>query len=158
MLFRSLWVKNPQIIEKQGKKVLKFRSKFGNKATQLAEDFCIILQEKFKKYNDFRMFYGQWWFDGTIMNKPAIIKEISANNGNYYQLFCENIANCVYQTPNKQVMINKIINGIYCGIEWKYQNEKQTVLGGIEWQNNKDKLKAFKDYFNNRRGQTINSY
>lgn len=141
----DLWVKNPQIIEKQGKKVLKFRLEFGNKATQLAEDFCIILQEKFKKYNDFRMFYGQWWL-GTLINQPVKITDISVNYGNYYQLFCDN--SCVYQTPNKQEMINKIINGIYRGIKWKYENEKQAFMGVIEWQTAKNELESFKSYFN----------
>lgn len=144
----DLWVKEPKIIQRQGKKVIKFRLEFGNKATQLSEDFCLLLQKKFKQYNDFYLFYGQWWLDKTIMNEPVRIKEISANNGNYYELFCENIANCAYQTPNKQEFINKIINGIYCGIEWKYENEKQSLVSVTEWQNNKDKLKAFRNYFN----------
>lgn len=141
----DLWVKNPQIIEKQGKKVLKFRLEFGNKATQLAEEFCIILRQRFKKYNDFRMFYGQWWL-GTLINQPVKITDISVNYGNYYQLFCDN--SCVYQTPNKQEMINKIINGIYRGIKWKYENEKQAFMGVIEWQTAKNELESFKSYFN----------
>lgn len=145
--YSDLWVKEPKIIKKQGKKVIEFRLYFGDKLTQISNDFCIELKRFYSQHNNFSFFYKVLWLDDTI-NEPVIIDNISTNNDTYYQLFCNNITDRpYYQTPDKKVFIDTIINGIFRAIEWKFNEKQQGQIDINNLQSYNDKLKAYKEYF-----------
>ena len=145
--YSDLWVKEPKIIKKQGKKVIEFRLYFGDKSIQISNDFCIELKRLYSQYNNFNFFYKSLWLDDTI-NEPVRIDNIFTNNDTYYQLFCNNITDRpYYQTPDKKVFIDTIINGIFRAIEWKFNEKQQGQIDINNLQSYNDKLKAYKEYF-----------
>ena len=145
--YSDLWIKEPKIIKKQGKKVIEFRLYFSNKSTKLSNDFFNELNRLYIKHNDFNFFYKSLWF-GDTTNEPIKIDNIATNNDTYYQLFCNNITDRpYYQTPDKKAFIATIINGIFNAIEWKFNHTKLSQFNINKLQSNNDILETYIKYF-----------
>lgn len=150
----DLYVNEPIILKKQGKKITKIRLEFGNKADKMSDDFCRALLNLYKKLKTFNVFINCKWRDEK--GNTVTITRIEANHSNYYQCFYNHGDLACIGTPNKDNFLNEIIVGIYRAIQYKYENEKQNILPVEEWQNNKDRLAYFKATYNQWRSAKNN--
>lgn len=148
----DLYVSEPEIIAKQGKKITEFRLYFGNKSEQMSDDFTKELIKQYKKFKSFNIFTNCCYLaDGfNTINDMIKITRISTEENTYFRAYHSNRygeENCIIGTPNKDDFLNYLANGIYRAINLIYEQEKKEQLPTMQWQDEKDKMKRFKSIF-----------
>ena len=147
----DLFVTEPEIIGKKGKKITNIRLYFGNKNEQIGLDFVNELIKRYKRYKSFNVFVNCYYLRNqelkNIRNDIARIKRISTDKNTYFQAFSsDEYGNqiCLIGTPNRDDFINCLANGIYKAVSALCEIEKQETLPIFQWQEQKDKLKKIK--------------
>ena len=154
----DLWVDEPKIIGKEGKKITKIRLTFGNRSEKISNDFCQNLLKMYRKLKTFNVFVGCFW-QGENDKEPVRITEIETNRGNYYQFRYGNSNELSsLGTPNRDDFVNNLIKGIYKALQYYYEREKQSQLPVEEWQSEQDELTYFKELYNKWRGASSASH
>lgn len=154
----DLWVSEPEIIEKKGKKITDFRLYFKNKSEQMADDFTEYLMERYKKFkvlsdfkNPFEVFLNCPYSlvdNPQTQNDLAKIKNISLENERY-NLYIErfNILTLFFSDHDKNNFLKTLINNIYKAVNFLYENEKRSQLPTLQWQDKQDRIKRMKQLF-----------
>lgn len=147
----DLFVTEPEIIGKKGKKITNIRLYFGNKNEQIGLDFVNELIKRYKRYKSFNVFANCYYLRSqelkNIRNDIARIKRISTDRNTYFQAFSsDEYGNeiCLIGTPNKDDFVNYLANGIYKAVSALCEIEKQETLPIFQWQEQKDRLKRIK--------------
>lgn len=148
----DLYVSEPEIIGKKGKKITDIRLYFGNKSEKMSDDFTKELIKQYKKFKSFNIFTNCCYLaDGlNTINDMIKITRISTEENTYFRAYHSNRygeENCIIGTPNKDDFLNYLANGIYRAINLVYEQEKKEQLPTMQWQDEKDKLKRFKSIF-----------
>lgn len=146
----DLFVTEPEIIGKNGKKITNIRLYFGNKNEQIGLDFVNELIKRYKRYKSFNVFANCYYLRSpelkNIRNDIARIKRISTDRNTYFQAFSsDEYGNeiCLIGTPNKDDFVNYLANGIYKAVSALCEIEKQETLPIFQWQEQK-RLKRIK--------------
>lgn len=154
----DLWVSEPEIIGKKGKKITDFRLYFKNKSEQMADDFTEYLMERYKKFkalsdfkNPFEVFLNCPYSlvdNPQTQNDLAKIKNISLENERY-NLYIErfNTLNLFFSDHDKNNFLKTLINNIYKAVNFLYENEKRSQLPTLQWQDKQDRIKRMKQLF-----------
>lgn len=153
----DLYVSEPEIIAKQGKKITEFRLHFYNKSEQMSKDFTTDLIKRFKKWKTFNVFINCYYLTDISDTKPHRIKDIEID-GNYFTLKGGDEYNnsyVIFGTPNRDDFIQKVANGIYYAVNYFYEKEKQEQLPTLAWQDKQDKLREFKNIYESWIKQSI---
>lgn len=145
----DLWVSEPEIIGKKGKKITDIRLYFGNKNEKMSDDFTKELIKQYNKFKSFNVFANcRYLADGfNTINDLMKITRISTEKNTYFRAYHSNSfgeESCIIGTPNKDDFLNSLANGIYRAINLVYEKEKKEQLPTMQWQDEKDKLKRFK--------------
>ncbi|HEC1751912.1 TPA: replication initiation protein [Campylobacter lari] len=140
----DLWVSEPEVIGKKGKKITDFRLYFRNKAKQMSDDFAEVLLKQYNKFKSFNVFKNCYFFQNEYLVKISKI-EFDPNT-NFFNAYANNGINdySILGSVNKDDFIKKLINGIYLAINHIYENEKKEQIPALQWQDEKDKAKRFK--------------
>lgn len=145
----DLWVSEPEIIGKKGKKITDFRLYFGNKSEKMGDDFVKDLLQRYKKYKTFNVFAYAYYLPQGVefksMSDLQKITRIETNKNTYFTALSENIT--IFGTPNKDDFLKELANGIYRAVSSLYEKEKQEQLPTMQWQDKKDKTKRIKQIF-----------
>lgn len=140
----DLWVSEPEVIGKKGKKITDFRLYFRNKAKQMSDDFTEVLLKQYNKFKSFNVFKNCYFFQNDYLVKISKIEYDP--NTNFFNAYTNNGINdySILGSVNKDDFIKKLINGIYLAINHIYENEKKEQIPALQWQDEKDKAKRFK--------------
>lgn len=145
----DLYVSEPEIIAKQGKKITEFRLYFYNKSEQMSKDFTTDLIKRFRKWKTFNIFKNCYYLTDMNDTKLRKIKDIKIE-GDYFTLKGGDEYNdsyVIFGTPNRDDFIQGIVNGIYYAVNYFYEKEKQEKLPTSLWQDEQDKLKKFQNIY-----------
>ncbi|EAL4374385.1 replication initiation protein [Campylobacter jejuni] len=145
----DLWVSEPEIIGKKGKKITDIRLYFGNQNEKMSDDFIKELIKQYNKFKSFNVFANCRYLADSFntINDLMKITRISTEKNTYFRAYHSNSfgeESCIIGTPNKDDFLNSLANGIYRAINLIYEKEKKEQLPTMQWQDEKDKLKRFK--------------
>lgn len=144
----DLWVSEPEITKKVGKKIVEIRLEFGNKSTEMAEIALKSLMDRYKKYG-MRVFENCRYTpiaDPQNSGDIWIIKKITQENGYYIARGNDMKPNsCLFADGNKEKFLNDLKWGIYRAIKFIHEVEKKEKLPLFEWQEKQDTKKAWRE-------------
>ena len=145
----DVWVSEPEIIEKKGKKITKIRLHFGNKSDKMADDFVRSIMARFDKEKSFNVFWRcPFLSDGENVADVHRITRINTNNNEYFQLFCDGILeNSVLGTANRDDFLASISNGISRALNAMYEKERAEKKNLLFWQDEQNKKVIFAELF-----------
>lgn len=149
----DLWVSEPEIIGKRGKKITNFRLYFGNKSEKMGNDFVSDLIKRYKKHNTFNVFANAYYLatdELKSMNDLRKIVRIETEHNTYFTAKSKdyNDEYCtIFGTPNKDDFLKELANGIYRAVNALYEKEKQEQLPTMQWQDKTDKAERIKQIF-----------
>lgn len=142
----DLWVSEPEIIGKRGKKITNFRLYFGNKSNKMSEDFTREILKQYNKYKSFSVFANCYYLRDNVGDLVKIT-QIETEKNTYFQAFSiaqNGVRFCIIGTPNKDDFLKDLANGIYRALNHFYEKEKKEQLPTMQWQDEKDKVKRLK--------------
>ena len=146
----DLWVSEPEIIGKKGKKITDIRLHFGNKNEKMSDDFIRELIKQYNKFKSFNIFGGCYYLregENLPLSEMVKITRIGADkNTGFFTAYCGDSFNqhTIFMSPNKDDFLKGLANGVYRAINAIYEKEKKEQLPTMQWQDEKDKLKRFK--------------
>ena len=148
----DLWVSEPEIIGKRGKKITNFRFYFGNKSEKMGNDFIAALIKRYKKYNTFNVFANAYYLRTDELKSMSDLQKlvrIETNKNTYFEAktYYNNEFVTIFGTPNKDEFLKELANGIFRAVNALYEKEKQEQLPMMQWQDKKDKIKRIKHIF-----------
>lgn len=145
----DVWVSEPEIVEKRGKKIMKIRLHFGNKSDKMVDDFVRSIMARFNKEKSFNVFaHCPFLLDNENVSNMHKITRINTNNNEYFQLYCDgNHENSYFGTSNRDDFISKIAHGISKALNALYSNERQEKKQALDWQDEQDKKREFFEIF-----------
>lgn len=141
----DLNVSEPEIIAKNGKKVLKFRLYFENKSQKIANEIVAELLKKFKEQKSFNVFRNCFF----AINENIILKidKISTQKNTYFEALTREGGDfsAIFGTPNRDDFLRELCNGIFNALCYVYEKEKQEQLPTMQWQDQQDRQKRLKE-------------
>lgn len=133
-------------IEKLGKKIIKIRVNFGNKADKQASDILKHIEQIYKKAKqDPSVFYGYYY---AISEKPQSSKElfkitrIEADARPYFTVYSG--TQTLFAILGKKEFAKRLFDGIYRALAFTAEQEKKQQLDLSQWQTHKDKVAQMK--------------
>ncbi|MCE3047809.1 replication initiation protein [Helicobacter kayseriensis] len=142
----DLFISKIEEIKKQRKKVLRIRIHFENKATKIAEDKIKYL---LKFYKDNKEAFGYKAFLGFKYEQDGVIRTITRihqeKENNYHAIYCDHSDNVSFSCHDGKTFLNRLCNGIHNAIEIEAEQEKQTKLDLIDWQDEQERINAYKE-------------
>lgn len=144
----DLWVSEPEIIGKKGKKITDFRLYFGNKSEKMGNDFVSDLIKRYKKHNTFNVFANAYYLATDELKSMSDLRKITrieTKQNTYFTALSENLT--IFGTANKDDFLKELTNGIYRAVNALYEKEKQEQLPTMQWQDKTDKAERIKQIF-----------
>ena len=133
-------------IEKQGKKIVRIRVNFGNKADKQANQIMKYLEQRYKRSSqDPSVFYGFYY---SISDEPRSkgeifrITKIEADSRPYFTAFSEK--QTLFAVLGKKEFMKRLLGGIYKALIFMADTEKRQSLDLDQWQNEQDKITQMK--------------
>jgi len=133
-------------IEKQGKKIVRIRVNFGNKADKQANQIMKYLEQRYKRSGqDPSVFYGFYY---SISDEPRSkgeifrITKIEADSRPYFTAFSEK--QTLFAVLGKKEFMKRLLGGIYKALIFMADTEKRQSLDLDQWQNEQDKITQMK--------------
>lgn len=142
----DLYISKIEEIKKERKKVLRIRIHFENKAIKIAEDKIKYL---LKFYKDNKEAFGYKAFLGFKYEQDGVIRTITKihqeKENNYHAIYCDHSDSVSYSCHDGKTFLNRLCNGIHNAIEIEAEQEKQTRLDLIDWQDEQERINAYKE-------------
>lgn len=148
----DLWLSEPEIIAKRGKKITAFRFYFGNKSEKMGNDFVADLIKRYKKHKTFNVFVNAYYLMSNELKAESDLQKIvriETNKNTYFQAqgYHNNEFYTIFGTPNKDDFLKDLANGIFRALNAVYEKEKKEQLPTLQWQDDKDKIARIKEIF-----------
>lgn len=149
----DLWVSEPEIIGKRGKKITDFRLYFGNKSEKMGNDFVRDLIKRYKKHNTFNVFANAYYLATDELKSISDLRKIvriETEHNTYFTAKSKDYNDeyyTIFGTANKDDFLKELANGIYRAVNALYEKEKQEQLPTMQWQDKTDKAERIKQIF-----------
>lgn len=149
----DLWVSEPEIIGKRGKKITDFRLYFGNKSEKMGNDFVSDLIKRYKKHNTFNVFANAYYLATDELKSISDLRKIvriETEHNTYFTAKSKDYNDeyyTIFGTANKDDFLKELANGIYRAVNALYEKEKQEQLPTMQWQDKTDKAERIKQIF-----------
>lgn len=149
----DLWVSEPEIIGKRGKKITDFRLYFGNKSEKMGNDFVRDLIKRYKKHNTFNVFANAYYLATDELKSMSDLRKIvriETEHNTYFTAKSKDYNDeyyTIFGTANKDDFLKELANGIYRAVNALYEKEKQEQLPTMQWQDKTDKAERIKQIF-----------
>lgn len=132
-------------IIKTGRKVSHFTLHFGNKSTQIADEFTEWIKAKYRRAQSFSVFKGVKVKIHDNLPDIYEVTQIRSNKGTYYTAMCGE--HTLFGKPEKNDFIAELAENIHRACEFIAENERKEKLPFAEFQKKKATIEAFKQIF-----------
>ncbi|ECL7558329.1 replication initiation protein [Campylobacter jejuni] len=147
----DIYIYNYEIVSKIGKKINEIKLVYKNKSSTMKDDFLNSLKERYFKYKKLSIFQNHYLAmseDINSLNDLFIIKDIIFKENRFDILvynYQKQFIGSIFSSSNENEILDFLFKSISIAMKKYYDLLKQEKQDLIDWQENQDRKKIFKE-------------